>query len=79
MIDRLVLQDLVVRAEDPHDRRVRRIMLSRKGSTFIASIFNAGQEKLRALRSRLSDDDLASVARASELLAKAADEERGAA
>ena len=77
MIDRLVLQDLVIRAEDPHDRRVRRIMLSKKGSALITSIFNAGEEKLHALLSRLSDQELAVVARASELLAKAADAQQG--
>jgi DNA-binding MarR family transcriptional regulator len=75
MIDRLVLQDLVVRNEDPHDRRVRRIALSRKGSTLIASIFSAGEEKMRALLSRLSDDELGIVARASLVLARVAEAE----
>jgi DNA-binding MarR family transcriptional regulator len=77
MIDRLVQQDLVARTEDLHDRRVRRIGLTRKGAELIGSIFNAGEEKMRALLSRLSAEELALVAQASLLLAKAAEEEAG--
>jgi DNA-binding MarR family transcriptional regulator len=77
MIDRLVQQDLVARTEDQHDRRVRRIGLTRKGAELIASIFNAGEEKMRALLSRLSAEELTLVAQASLLLAKAAEDEAG--
>jgi DNA-binding MarR family transcriptional regulator len=45
MIDRLVQQDLVTRTEDLHDRRVRRIGLTRKGGELIGSIFNAGEAR----------------------------------
>jgi DNA-binding MarR family transcriptional regulator len=77
MIDRLVQQDLVNRAEDLHDRRVRRIGLSRKGAELIGSIFNAGEEKMRALLSRLSAEELDIVAQASLLMVKAAEAEPG--
>ena len=77
IIDRLVLQDLVTRTEDLHDRRVRRIGLTRKGAELIASIFNADEEKMRRLLSRLSAEELDVVARASQLLVKAAEEESG--
>lgn len=77
MIDRLVLQDLVTRTEDPHDRRVRRIGLTKTGSELIASIFNAGQEKMRALLSRLSAEELDVVAQATLLLVKAAELQSG--
>jgi DNA-binding MarR family transcriptional regulator len=73
MIDRLVVQDLVSRTEDPHDRRVRRIGLTREGSALIESIFNAGEAKMRTVLSRLSADELALVAQASLLLLKATD------
>lgn len=73
MIDRLVVQDLVARAEDPHDRRVRRIALTRDGKELIASIFNAGEAKMRTLLSRLSAEELNLVAQATLLLIKAAD------
>ncbi|MFI5889058.1 MarR family transcriptional regulator [Actinoplanes sp. NPDC051513] len=74
MIDRLVQQDLVARSEDLRDRRVRRIGLTRKGTQLIESIFNAGEAKMRQLLSRLSAEELEVVARASELLVKAAEE-----
>ena len=77
MVDRLVLQDLVTRTEDLYDRRVRRIGLTRTGSELIASIFNAGEEKMRALLSRLSADELDTVGRATRLLVKAAELESG--
>jgi DNA-binding MarR family transcriptional regulator len=73
MIDRLVVQDLVTRTEDLHDRRVRRIGLTRSGSKLIASIVDAGQEKMRALLSRLSAEELEIVSQATALLAKAAE------
>ena len=75
MIDRLVLQNLVARSEDPHDRRVRRIALSKKGASLIGNIFNAGEAKMRALLSRLSDEELTVVAQATLLLVKAAEQE----
>jgi DNA-binding MarR family transcriptional regulator len=77
MIDRLVLQDLVTRTEDLYDRRVRRIGLTRTGSELIASIFNAGEEKMRSILSRLSAGELDVVARATLLLVKAAELESG--
>ena len=77
MVDRLVLQDLVTRTEDLNDRRVRRIGLTKTGSELIASIFNAGEEKMRALLSRLSAAELDTVAQATRLLVKAAELESG--
>jgi DNA-binding MarR family transcriptional regulator len=77
MIDRLVAQDLVARTEDMHDRRVRRIGLTRAGSDLIGGIFDAGMEKQRKLLSRLSAEQLALIAEASHLMVKAASEEFG--
>ena len=77
MIDRLVQQDLVTRTEDLRDRRVRRIGLTRKGGELIGSILNAGQARMRAILSRLSVEELDVVARASQLLVKAAEEGSG--
>jgi DNA-binding MarR family transcriptional regulator len=73
MVDRLVQQDLVTRTEDRHDRRVRRIGLTKTGSELIGNIFNAGAEKMRALLSRLSAEELATVAQATHLLIQAAE------
>jgi DNA-binding MarR family transcriptional regulator len=77
MVDRLVLQDLVTRTEDLYDRRVRRIGLTKTGSELIASIFTAGEEKMRSLLSRLSAPELDLVAQATLLLATAAEAESG--
>jgi DNA-binding MarR family transcriptional regulator len=77
MIDRLVVQDLVIRAEDLHDRRVRRIGLTKQGTELIGSIFNTGEAKMRTLLSRLSAEELDLVAQASLLLLKAAETESG--
>ena len=73
MIDRLVVQDLVARSEDLHDRRVRRIGLTKAGSRLIGSIVDAGEEKMRTLLSRLSAEELEIVAQATSLLVKAAE------
>jgi DNA-binding MarR family transcriptional regulator len=74
MIDRLVAHDLVIRQEDPHDRRVRRISLSTVGAEIIDSIITAGAEKQRRLLSRLSDAELAQVAAAVQIMVRVAEE-----
>ncbi len=75
MIDRLVVQDLVTRTEDLHDRRVRRIGLTKAGSELIGRIITAGAEKHRKLLSRLSAEELTVIARAMELMVRAASDE----
>jgi DNA-binding MarR family transcriptional regulator len=77
MIDRLVANDLVIRQEDPHDRRVRRISLSEGGAEIIGSIITAGAEKQRRLLSRLSDAELAQVAAAVQIMVRVAEELAG--
>jgi DNA-binding MarR family transcriptional regulator len=72
MIDRLVVQDLVTRAEDMNDRRVRRIGLTRAGTEVIEGIITAGVAKQRQLLSRLSAEELTIVAKAMELLVREA-------
>jgi DNA-binding MarR family transcriptional regulator len=77
MIDRLVTNDLVIRQEDPHDRRVRRISLSTSGAELIGSIITAGAEKQRRLLSRLSDHELERVAEATLIMVRVAEEVAG--
>jgi DNA-binding MarR family transcriptional regulator len=72
MIDRLVANDLVARQEDPHDRRVRRISLSKAGAELIGSIITAGAEKQSRLLSRLSAEELVVVADAMQVLVRVA-------
>ncbi|GAA1632525.1 MarR family transcriptional regulator [Actinoplanes couchii] len=72
MVDRLVVQDLVTRAEDRNDRRVRRIGLTKAGTEVIEGIITAGVAKQREILSRLSAEELAIVAQAMELLVREA-------
>ncbi len=72
MIDRLVVQDLVTRTEDLHDRRVRRIGLTRAGRDLIDGIITAGMTKQRELLSRLTAEELAVVSQASAILVREA-------
>jgi DNA-binding MarR family transcriptional regulator len=75
MVDRLVVQDLVTRTEDLHDRRVRRIGLTRAGNDLIGGIITAGAEKHRKLLSRLTADELTVIDQAMRLMVRAAGEE----
>lgn len=75
MVDRLVLQDLVTRTEDLHDRRVRRIGLTKAGRELIGGILDAGAEKHRKLLSRLSVDELGLVSEAMRLMLQVATDE----
>ena len=61
MVDRLVAHDLVIRAEDAHDRRVRRISLSGHGAEMIGKIITAGLEKQARLLRRLTPAELRAV------------------
>ncbi|WP_329111480.1 MarR family transcriptional regulator [Micromonospora sp. NBC_01699] len=72
IVDRLVTQDLVVRGEDPRDRRVRRVELSPSGRKLMEGILTAGNARMQSLLSRLSVDELATVERATALLLDAA-------
>ncbi len=75
MVDRLVAHDLVTRAEDPHDRRVRRITLSSTGAGMIGDIITAGAEKQARLLRRLTDAELRTVADAMQAMVRVASED----
>ncbi|WIM95633.1 MarR family transcriptional regulator [Actinoplanes oblitus] len=72
MIDRLVVQDLVTRTEDLHDRRIRRIGLTKAGTKLIDGIITAGMTKHRQLLSRLTAEELTVVSQAMEILVREA-------
>jgi DNA-binding MarR family transcriptional regulator len=72
MVDRLVAQHLVVRCEDPHDRRVRRIALTDAGQKQIDDIITAGIEYQQRMLQRLTVADLHTVDKAAALLVQAA-------
>jgi DNA-binding MarR family transcriptional regulator len=72
MVDRLVAHDLVIRNEDPHDRRVRRISLSATGNEMIGKIITAGAEKQARLLRLLTDEELRTVREASLAMVRVA-------
>lgn len=56
-VDRLVAQGLVIRREDPHDRRVRRVCASPKGLHIISGIDGARRKALLTFVESLSPSD----------------------
>lgn len=72
LIDRLVDKGLVERRHDTADRRVVRCRLAPAGEAEVERVFRIGQARLALLRTVMSDDELALVTRAFEVLAEAA-------
>jgi DNA-binding MarR family transcriptional regulator len=64
MLDRLVLQGLVTRSEDPHDRRVKQIVLTPEGQRWLQEILQARLGWMEALADRMSPQEQAQVATA---------------
>lgn len=58
IIDRLVARDLVIRAEDPRDRRVRRVRLTSAGRALIDDLSDTGISHLRAILKSLDTQSL---------------------
>ncbi|TQF68889.1 MarR family transcriptional regulator [Rhodococcus spelaei] len=56
-VDQLVHQDLVVRREDPKDRRIKRISLSEAGRILVAGYIETKRGELRTFAARLPDSD----------------------
>jgi DNA-binding MarR family transcriptional regulator len=75
IVDRLVSAGLVQRREDPHDRRVRLVELTPKGTATLRRLISDGEERERDLLRRLDLPGLRIVAQAHELLLGAAEQE----
>ncbi|GAA1537543.1 hypothetical protein GCM10009827_065480 [Dactylosporangium maewongense] len=58
IVDRLVTHGYVTRAEDPHDRRIRRLHLSAAGQELLVEIMDSGARAQQRLLSRVDDDTL---------------------
>lgn len=58
IVDRLVAQHLVSRYEDPHDRRIRRLVLTAEGHQLIDGVVSSQEAALRRLLACLSEDEL---------------------
>ena len=72
VVDRLVRQGLVVRRDDPSDRRVVRLALSDTGESLVTKLHASACKKTAGLLMSLSDDQLAQLVATMEMLEAAA-------
>jgi DNA-binding MarR family transcriptional regulator len=68
MLERLVQQDLVIRTEDPDDRRVKRIELTEKGKHILEEGLRARQTWLNDLAQSLTEEEKETVQDAMSIL-----------
>jgi DNA-binding MarR family transcriptional regulator len=74
MLERLVHQGLVVRSEDPRDRRVKQIVLTQEGQRVLLESAQAQLGWLDALASRLTPQEQAQVQAALTILTEKANQ-----
>jgi MarR family transcriptional regulator for hemolysin len=68
LLERLVQQGLVIRAEDPNDRRLKQIALSKQGEIVLHEGLQARQKWLEDLVDSLSPDEQQQVIAAMKLM-----------
>ena len=68
MLERLVQQELILRSEDPHDRRVKQIVLTGKGRDILQEGFHARQGWLDAVARTLSTAEKEQIIAALDIL-----------
>jgi DNA-binding MarR family transcriptional regulator len=71
VVDRLAEQDMVSRHEDPRDRRVTRVVPTPRGRALVEELLQFRNEKISAMLSRLTTDQLRTVETAFQYLADA--------
>jgi DNA-binding MarR family transcriptional regulator len=74
MLDRLVGQGLVVRSEDPRDRRVKQIVLTEAGQRRLQEILHARQGWLESLADLLTPEEQTQIVAALKTLIERADQ-----
>ena len=72
VVDRLVRQGLVVRCDDPTDRRVVRLALSDTGESLVVKLHASACRKTADLLVSLSDEQLVQLVTTMEMLEAAA-------
>jgi len=77
IIDRLVKQGLVNRQENPANRRMYELRVTKRGEDKIAELRQTGTRFLSEVLTQMSEEDLAVFARGLSLLKKAAEANRG--
>jgi DNA-binding MarR family transcriptional regulator len=68
MLDRLVQQELVLRTEDPNDRRVKNIVLTDKGRGILEELLHVRQALLEDLAAALSPNEKEQIIAALKIL-----------
>ncbi len=61
MLDRLVHQGLIVRSEDPNDRRAKQIVLTERGDRFIDEAMKARQRWFQSVAEEMSSKERRTV------------------
>jgi DNA-binding MarR family transcriptional regulator len=74
MLDRLVQQELVLRSEDPDDRRMKNIILTDKGRKILEDILHVRQAWLEDLSTALSAGEKEQIIAALKILIAKADQ-----
>jgi DNA-binding MarR family transcriptional regulator len=75
MLDRLVEDELITRAEDPEDRRMKRIALTERGLRILDESLNARLDWLKDLGGRFSEEEKEQLSAAMRLMIDKAQEE----
>ena len=70
LVDKLVQGGLLIRAEDPIDRRAKQLKLSEKGQELMEASLAARHRLLDAVLDRLDDEERGKVAEAMEILSR---------
>ena len=68
MVDRLEKQNYVQRVADPGDRRVRRVLLSDQGQSFVQQSIEARQGWTKEIPSKLNEKQLDQISAALQIL-----------
>ena len=73
MLDRMVQEGIISRSEDPHDRRLKLILLTTKGRDFMHQSLNARQQWLYELVNTLTPGEQEQVIKAMAVLIEKAE------
>lgn len=71
IVDRIVERDILVREDDPEDRRVVICRLSEKGQEMLSGLWQSARNRTRELLTEIPDTELSLVNEALEILSRA--------
>ncbi len=74
LLDRLVQQGLILRSEDPEDRRAKRVSLTEKGQSIIENAMKGRQRWFESLAETMTEKERATVLSGLEILIRKVEE-----